>query len=370
MTVKSLVHLLSVTVLLLVMQGCTLMQPRGDELAARLDTLLAEKRYGEALDTLARVPPDSPDYLRFTERRKQIEGIAAQYEHKTIDEARQLVARDRWGEALNLYDEALQRLPRSTSLRDGLANLHRQQQSRLFAIEDELVINKGEWLAAVIPVYRRMVTVDPRDSDHDAQLRKYQSEGEQTAEALYKLGNRAIESGNDEVASRAILLAARLSEKKEIQQLAQKYEQSHDKRARDNRAGQPLPEKRLRELAQREQERAEAIAQLTAEYNNAMKQKDYITARTTLGRLNSFAPEVVRERDYEKELNAKIVEETNRSYNEGVMYYGRSQFEKARDSWKKTLELTPSHSKARESLDRVEKVLERIEQLRNKQKNP
>ncbi len=365
MTIKSLIHLLVVAVALQLLQGCTLLQPKGDELATRLDTLLADQRYGEALDTLSRVPPDSPDYLRFAERRKQIEGIAAEYERKTINEARQRVSQDRWEEALDLYDEALIRLPRSTTLRDGLADLHRQQQARLTALEHERLISRGEWLAALIPIYQRMATVDPRNSDHGDRLKEYQGEGEQTAEALFKLASQALELGNDEFASRAIPLAARLSEKKEIQQLAQKYEQSHGKRARDNRVGQP--ERRWRELAQHEQERTEAITQLTAEYQNAMKQKDYLAARTTLGRLRSFAPEVINDKGYEKELNARITEESNRLYNEGVMFYGRSQFEKARDSWKKTLELTPTHNKARESLERVEKVLERIEQLRKKQ---
>lgn len=367
MSLKSLLRLLPLVALLL-MQGCSLMQPKGDELAAQLDVLLADKRYGKALDALSRVPPDSPDYPRFAERRKQVEGLAAQHERKTLDEAQQLVTHDRWGEALDLYDEALARLPRSTVLRDGLAELHRLQQARLTVQQHELLIARGEWLAATLVIYQRMAIIDPRTSEHGELLRKYQSESEQTAETLLTIGNDALAKENNNLAARAILLAARLSDKKEIQQAAQKYEQSRDKRARDARNTQPQQDKRWRELAQHEQERNAAIAQLSAEYHNAMKRKDYLAARTTLGRLHSFAPEVVNENGYEKELNARILEETNRLYNEGVMFYGRSQFEKARDSWKKTLELTPSHSKARESLERVEKVLERIEQLRNKQK--
>lgn len=351
---------------LLLLSGCSMLQPQGNELSAKLDSLVAEKHYGNALDLLARVPPDSPDYLRFAERRKSIESLASQYERKTVEEARQLLSQDRWYQALNLYDEALERLPRSTALRDGLAQLHKQQQARLAVQEQEMVIARGEWLTSVIAIHRRMVTIDPRNSSFERQLNAYQSEAEQTADSLLTIGSQARAAGDDDTASRAYPLAARLSERKEIQQAAQKYEQTRDKSSRENRN---LQDRRYRDLAQREQERTAAINQLTAEYHAAMKQKDYSAARTALGRLRTFAPELVNEKGYEKELNEKIAAESNHLYNEGVRYYGRSQFEKARDNWKRTLELTPTHAKARESLDRVEKVLERIEALRSKQKN-
>jgi len=356
---------LVVLIPLLLLSGCSLMQPKGNELSTKLDSLVAEKRYGDALDMLARVPTDSPDYGRFAERRKSIEVLAAQYERKSVDDARQFIAQDRWQQALNLYDEALDRLPRSTLLRDGLAELHKQQQARIAVQEQELTIAKGEWLISVIATYRRMTTVDPRNSSYERQLNNYQSEGQQTADTLFKIATQAQSSGNDDIASRALPVAARLSDKKEIQQAAQKYEQTRSRSVKDSRTQQ---DQRYRDLAQREQERSAAIQQLAGEYNSAMKEKDYTAARTALARLRSFAPEVVNEKGYEKELNEKITAESNRLYNEGVMYYGRSQFEKARDSWKKTLELTPTHAKARESLERVEKVLERINQLRSKQK--
>ncbi len=356
----------SLLIAALLLSGCTFMQPKGDELSSKVDALLAEKKYGDALDLLSQVSPASPDYSRFADKRKQVEGAAAQYERKTMEEARQMVAQDRWGRALDLYDEALRRLPRSTTLRDGLADLHKQQQARLDIQENELVISKGEWLAAIIPVYRGMTIIDPRNSSYRDQLEKQLAEGEKMADILIRIGTQAQEAGNDDIAARSILLATRLSERPAVRQLAQKFEQSRDKRARENRAQQ---DKRWRDLALREQERTDAIQTLTNEYNNAMKQKDYLTARSTLARLRTFAPEVVNEKGYDNDLNEKITAESNRLYNEGVAYYGRSQFEKARDSWKKTLELNPTHTKARESLARVEKVLESINQLRSKQKN-
>lgn len=351
---------------LLLLSGCTLLQPQGSELSAKVDALVADKRYGDALDMLTRVSPDSPDYARFAERRKSVEALAAQYERKTLEEARQLIAQDRWFQALNLYDSAMKRLPRSTVLRDGLADLHKQQQARIAIQEQERVIARGEWLATEIAIYQRMSTIDPRNPSYDDQINKHQSDGEQTAALLFKIGTQAKAAGNDNIASRAIPLAARLSDKKEIQQASQKYEQQRDRGTKD---ALNLPDKRWRDLAQREQERTEAIKQLSDDYASAMKQKDYAAARTALGRLRTFAPEVVNEKGYEKDLSEKIDMESNRLYNEGVMFYGRSQFEKARDSWKKTLELTPTHTKAKESLDRVEKVLERINQLRSKQKS-
>lgn len=354
-----------VFLLAVAISGCSMMQPHGDELATKLDQLVAEKRYGDALDLLNGVSPGAPDYARFAERRKQTETLAAQYERKVVEDARQLVAQERWGQALNLYDEALGRLPRSNRLRDGLAELRRQQQTRVTEQERELVISKGEWLLAVLPAYRRLATIDPRSSDRERQVTRHQSDAEETAAALLNLGNTAADAGDDEFAGRAITLAARLSDKPEIRQAAQKYEQGRDKRTRDGRLQN---DKRARDQAARQQERSETIQQLMKEYDAALQQHDYLAARTLLAKLRPLAPELVSERGYEGDLKQRIEDETERLNAEGATYYGHGEFEKARDSWTKALQLTPSHTKAKENLKRVEKVLARIEHLRKKQK--
>jgi tetratricopeptide (TPR) repeat protein len=345
--------------------GCTLIQPKGKELSTKLDQLVADKEYGDALDMISHVSPGDPDYARFAERRKQIEGLAAQYERKVIDDARQMVAQEHWAQALDLYDQALDRLPRSTRLRDGLAALHQQQQARIADQENELLVSRGEWLLDVLPTYRSLASIDPRDSSRARQAKNIQDDAEELAAKLIKIGTAAADAGNDDLASRAIPLAARLSDKPAIRQAAQKYDQTRDKRSRDNRSQQ---DRRFRDIAEHEQERTNAIQQLVKDYTTAVDSKDYVGARLLLGQLRTISPGLVSERGYESDLNKRINNEAERLYSEGATQYGHGEFEKARDSWKKTLELVPTHTRAKESLARVEKVLNRIERLRKKQK--
>lgn len=351
--------------LLITLGGCTLLQPQGDALGKRVDALVADKRYGDAQELLGNIPHDSADFKRYAERRKQVDNLAAQYERKVVEDARQLILQERWAQALDLYDLALERMPHSSKLHDGLADLNSLQQQRITGQENVLLINKGEWLLVVLPTYKRITQIAPRDGGRERQYRNIKNIAEDTAEELSKVGTAALESGDYELAERTITLATRLSDKDEIRQAQQLLEQGRSKRARELRSNQ---EQRLRDAAMRDQDRSDTIVELQRGYDTAIQERDYITARTLLAKLRTYVPEVVAQRGYESDLKRRIDVEGERLYEEGVTYYGHSEFEKARDTWQKVLELVPNHAKAKESLVRVNKVLGRIEHLRKKQR--
>lgn len=346
--------------------GCALLQPpQGDALEQKVNTLIAEKRYGEAQQLLAKIPRDSADYKRFASRRKQVDNLAAQYERKVVEDARQLMLQERWAEALDLYDQALENMPHSTKLREGQADLKRLQQQRLARQESDLLINRGERLLVALPAYQNLTRIDPRDSRREWEYQNKKREGELLAEELVEAGDKALDYGDYEQAERTILLAARLSDKAEVRQGQQRLEQARSKRARDLRS---LQEQRLRNEIPQEQNRSDTVAQLQRDYESAVQQRDLLTARSQLAKLRAYAPEIVAQRGYERELKREIENETERLYDEGVSHYGHSEFEKARDSWQMVLALEPGHRQAKESLARVNKVLHRVEHLRKKQK--
>lgn len=345
--------------------GCALIPVEpGPELQGQLDTWIAERRYGQALDVLSRVDPKSPHYQDMAERRRQVERLSEKYEREVVATARKDVAAGRWAKALDAYDLALERIPSSNLLRDGLAELHRQQAARVAEQELELLIRRANWLEESRPVYEKIATIAPRDSSAQKKLKDHVADIHQAASHLGKMGVAALEAGDYALADRTLPLAARLSDAEFIAKAQQQLAKWHSdrKRQRDTARRKRLQESKAREAAAKRQ-----FTQLKQEYQSALDAGKLANARTILRNLERLAPDDAGLREEHEQLSRAIAEESERLFQEGVRLYSRGEFEDAARQWRLVLELTPEHRNAAENLERAERVLERLEQLREKQ---
>ena len=73
-------RLLLLLPLLAMQTGCVLITSysKGED---RIQQWVKEKQYGNALKALNNIDPKDPDYLKAAEKRKQVEALAAAYEH-------------------------------------------------------------------------------------------------------------------------------------------------------------------------------------------------------------------------------------------------------------------------------------------------
>lgn len=332
-----------------------------ERLAERVDDWVADRQYGRALEALSRVDPKDPLYERLAQRRRDIKDLAESYEQEVLSGAREAVEGGDWAQALDLYDQALERLPESTVLRDGLAKLHQRQEARLEAERLELLIRQGRWLQETLPIHARIGRIAPRDRGVQRQLEAKRGEADELGRSLGRRGAAALEAEEYGVAERTLPLAAALTDAPEVEEAHARLKQW---RAQQAQAKAAERQRRRREAEAREQAAREQVQRLWDGYHEAFEDKAFVEARERLDRLAEMTPkdgEVDRQRT---RLQAAVQTEVVRLFEEGVSLYSRGEFEKAVARWQRVLELDPDHRAADESLQRARRVLERVERLR------
>jgi len=349
--------------LLAMQSGCVLITSysKGE---GKIQHWVKEKQYGNALQALKNIDPKDPDYLKAAEKRKQVEALAAAYEHDVRKQNDRLLRNGKWAEALDSYDEALDRLPESAVLKDGLAQLHRDQARELERLEMKQLIAHGNWLKRTLPTYRDIARVDPRNNTAQIRLKTKQREAEELADELAIYGNRALANNELSKAEELLQLASDLSSTPAIRESLKKLHQQQSQtaqRARQRREAQ----QRRQQAQQREHQRT--VERLLHKYRTAFEKHDYRQAQKHLQALKTARLETRRYRALEQELNSAIDKEASRLFDIGVNAYSRGHFETAAENWRKVLSLQPGNKQAQENLQRAERVLNKLQELQEKQ---
>lgn len=357
----------SLLLLLGLLTGCAALDlPRfarleGTELLAQVDRWVEEREYGRALDALSRADPKDPQYPQLAERRREVEALAAAYEQEVLSNVRSDVEAGNWAGALDRFDQALERLPDSAALRDGLAELHRQQAARIGEVRSEILVHRARWLRASLPLYAKIARIAPRDDTAQERLARHQEEVEEVARELMEQGLAAFEEEDYARAEQFLPLAASLSDAPEVAEAHAKLKAWRSRQ----REEQEAERHRRQEAAQarREAERRR-IERLWQEYDSAFEAKEYNAARNRVERLGELLPKDEAVAQARARLEAAVASAVERLFDQGVSLYSRGRFEEAIERWQRVLELESGHQSAQESLERAQRVMRRVEHLR------
>ena len=74
-----------------------------------------------------------------------------------------------------------------------------------------------------------------------------------------------------------------------------------------------------------------------------------------------------RYRTLENKLDRAIEQESSRLFETGVNAYSRGKYSEAAKYWRQVLELQPNNKRAQENLERADRVIEKLQQLKKKQ---
>ena len=361
MNARQLIRLLP---LIALQSGCALLTTSYNEGEQQIEQWVAQQQYGSALKALSRVEPTDPHYLEAAHKRKQVEVLAAAYEQEVRQQNSQRLERGNWAAALDSYDEALARLPESAVLKDGLAQLHLKQAQELKQLELKRLKEHGNWLKKTLPTFHDIARVDPRNRNAKRNVEAKQSEAETVADALALHGNRAMADNELESAAELLGLAAELSSAPAIHESLNKL---NHMRSELNQQAQNERKKRLQQQRAAEQRRQNRVNNLLGKYEQAFANNDFASARQQLQSLADAGLETSRYRSLQQQLNSAIDKESSRLFELGVNAYSRGHYAKAADHWRQVLALRPENKQAKEHLERAERVLEKLQELEQKQ---
>ncbi len=335
---------------------------------AKLEPQLAQwekdREYGRALDALGQIDPVDPDYSKAASVRKQLEKQATEYEQQVRGETAQKQQKGDWAAALDQYDEALSKLPTSAVIKDGLAKLHQQQRNTLNKLELQRLTQHGEWLQGVIPIYQEIATVDPRSSEARSRLNRITREARSIAKELSLAGNKALADNDLDTAEKTLPLAFSLHDDPVI---AESLKTLRSKQKRQQAKHNETRRKKAQRARAAKEKKERSTSTLVGGYNRAFAKQEFDKARKQLIELEKVDRRYSKLPEMKRTLQQAIDEKVTTLFESGVSAYSRGQFEQAATHWREALKLDPKHLQARESLERAEKVLKKLERLKQKQ---
>ncbi|MFQ5656600.1 MAG: hypothetical protein ACE5G5_03600 [Candidatus Methylomirabilales bacterium] len=338
--------------------GCASMFPRGQVTVQSVDELVAAEEYGIALEMLQEVPKTHPEYRALRNKIRQVQARAATYERTTLNRARRKMEEGDWSGALREVDNALDKFPSSVALKKGRKELLRKQAERIRALQTQMLIAEGKWLAEEGPLREELARVAPDDLGARWRLWSTRKEREKTARKLYELGKDAMSGGSIELAKECLALAERLDPppaiKEEVVQL--RWEIAR----REERA-------RLEKQRARAEERRQEFKRLTRLAKQAMERGEFQTARGILSELIERDPGNAEVRELYEQLNKTVSAKVGPMLERGTILYREGKIEEAKKIWIAVLELDPSHVEAQARVERANRVLEKLRRLKEKE---
>lgn len=338
--------------------ACAIIPSLEGDLNEQLERNLAEDEYARALNILTYVREDHPDYARLVARRPMVEARARAFEKAQIRRAAELTEQGDWAGAFETYRAAINKLPHSVPLRMELQAFRRKQANRIEELKIERLVARARWLERAIALQRSIVHVDPDDWIEQRQLERYHEEANALAAELTRIGSAALEKENLGVAARTLPIAARLSPTPSAESAADRLSQVEAAQVQTQRRGQ---NRALEKLRHRES------TSMLAEFRKAFTAGDLKRARQLMVRLaeiDGANPEVQTERSA---FEAKLDQVLRTHLESAISLYGRGRFDEAVAHWNRVLDIDPEHEQARAGVERAERVMQKLRELREKQ---
>ncbi len=273
----------------------------------------------------------------------------------TISTVKQLEAKGHYSEAISLLESAISQDGKSERYKTALREILLKQTTTEQELQDQLLISKTSALKNQVPIYEQLIRADQQN-------KKYAEKLVETERQLYRLKDSLSECGwrqykkNNAIAKACLTLSLSLEEDEQDERLMTYLldEQIEDKKKSENleRIQREMAWKHRNEKRLRQAERYNESGQLT-EAKHILKQilkedRKNKTAQNLLMTVDN------RLKGYIENLLAA-----------GDRLYREGEIEGAKATWRAALSLDPSDNRAREKIERAQRVLDNLENLRN-----
>ncbi|VAW89856.1 hypothetical protein MNBD_GAMMA17-204 [hydrothermal vent metagenome] len=343
-------------------QGCTYMDARSSHVLEKVDLLVEEERYARAQMVLSHVPESHADYSKVEALIAGIDKQAFVYEQQVLEEGGALEKAGEWYRAKQYYQTALNNIPDSEKINSAFQALHFKQGARVAELELDLLLLQAEWLKNTVRMQDELALITPGSWLKESRWKRDKERSKKVAESLAEQGEIALEQGDLSHAETLLNLAWQLNPAPMIGKIKQAVEESlqllMQLQAENKRRQQQIV------IESRARMRAILNASLLKAIDNLklINALDYVAKLKLLGDLNE------REIALVQRLALLLDRQVKESIAQGVEHYGLGQYIEAINAWKKTLVLEPDNEQAIEHIGRAERILEKLQLLRDSKK--
>ncbi len=354
-------------------QGCTYMNARSSHVLEKVDLLVEEDRYARAQVVLSHVPESHTDYSKIAALSAGIDKQAIVYEQQVLEEGRALEESGEWYRAKQYYQTALNNIPDSEKINVAFEALHFKQGARVAELELDLLLLQAEWLKNRVEIQDELALITPGSWLKEISWERDKEKSKKIAESLAELGGIALEQGDLAHAEKLLNLAWLLNPAPMVGDLKQAIEESLQLLAQQKQAianeqlqFQAENERRQQHIVIESRERMRTI--LNASLLKAIDNLELINALDYVARLKLLGDLNEREIAIAQRLASLLDRQVKESVAQGVEHYGLGQYIEAMNAWKNALALDPDNEQALEHIGRAERILEKLQRLRDSKK--
>ncbi|MES0327482.1 MAG: hypothetical protein ABUK13_04740 [Gammaproteobacteria bacterium] len=198
------------------LSGCAFLVGNVKEANIDVAQFIMEKDFASAISYLDKLPDSVSGSKQLISKRKSIVKSMYDYEEQVLAKARSFVEQGNWKAAIDIYEEALPRLPESSVVYSKYESFKEQQQRYIYELEIKALVTRASSLVEIVKIRQSISESDPYSSMKKFKLFLLTGEAEDVAEELLEYGLKAINDSQYSIAKRTLPLALRLYQSKEI----------------------------------------------------------------------------------------------------------------------------------------------------------
>ena len=355
---------------LVLLSGCstfTLLKPTD---SSTIHALIKENNYAAAFKALDSYPPAYRKSAQFDSLKSLVKNKAVAYENSVLDNLHREENKNNLATSLQLVNEALLHYPQSKRLADERKRISIQFNRQLELLKAQSSISESSWLLQEERLQQQLSIKDPSDLTAASNLKQVKKRMEAIATDLVGYGIIALRNNEHTLAERCLKQAQLMTTSEAVQQsihdLEKKILAYHEQRSRRQQQKTELAskKKRLQELKQQLSKKQQARKILNSAILS-LSENDFSTTHTLIQAGKDTGFYQTQFADLEIEYNKKLDIKLDHDLKLGVSLYKKGQIQNAQRIWKSALALKPSHSELKLHLQRANRVLKKLSELRS-----
>jgi len=360
---------LILALLLPVVAGCSGMNTVhfGQDRPADLDRLLEQHEYARARQLTSKYPSLDTQEVQTRVTREEIS-----YEEKIYSQAHELQSGNDLLGAVQLLSAALQKVPHSTSLRELRNTIEPERIKQLQTNEQEQLIARANYILDQRQLYDHQTNLESPSLGKRWEHTRNQKEAVKLSERLLKHGQQALQDDNPELAKICLQLSQSLHKTQEVDALLADIHTEDEAYKQAARQQTRLAQKKAKRRKAQDRKKEQQVQKnktevLLAETQQALAEDDLQVARAAFVQIPPSAvtdSEVLATQD---NLDQAVDVRVKKLMTTGDAQYRADDVLLAVRTWTKALSLDPDNLELRERVERANKVLARLEELKRQQ---
>jgi tetratricopeptide (TPR) repeat protein len=348
--------------LLATLHGCTgmdnlkvLQDSPGD-----VEQLLEQNEYARVRQLTGRYPEIDTQVLL-----DRINMLEASYVEAVVADARSQQAGNDLLGAVQSLSVALQRVPHSTELRELRQTLERERVQQLKRNERDRLITRANYMLDQQALYQQQVNLTPPSLVQRWEISRNDREAVTIAAQLQEYGEYALLQNDLENAETCLQLSLMLHHSPTAQETLSRLQSLRSSHQQVEQKKASIKQAKKEQSIQRNQKQQTEV--LLEETQQALKQNNLQVARAAFVQIpaaSSNNTEVIAVKD---NLRAAVNKSVTELVARGDSLYRADNVHEALQHWNEALSLDPENRPLQERIDRANKVLARLEELRRQQ---